>query len=650
MTDIVTPPAVPEVSAFPAPEESGFNVKAYNYGVSQKALSDALPAIIASAHTNAIAAQERATAAAGAATAAAGSATTAAGWSDTAETHATTAAGWAATALNAPGTSATSATSITPALGSKTLTVQPGKLFTPGQPLTAASAADPANRWFSGRVVSYNSETGELVLEVDNLGQILTAASDWIVSLGATAPTETDYHDSASLNLTSADATLTIGAPQVQVITAAADGRAVNLPDPASYTQGGFPFILVNRTAWSVAIMSGTRRVGTLTPGATALCTVATGQAWRASILQQTGYGMTDAEVFYANSMGKVALACLSDTLVLIAYQGASTTGWVMPATIDGDEIIPGASLQISGFAGTELDIVRIDDTRAVVAYKGTTNYGRARVVSYDSGPGTISFGAEATFESATIAGLGLCACSSSLVVAAYSDGGNNSYPTACAIGVSGTTLTPGTTPMVINTFASSVVRVLPFNSSGVVAFYGMSSQVQALPMTIGGGDGKTFTKLNAIVIGSAGGTVSQAVVSGRGTGISMLCWFSDLTSANEYLATVSICNPSGTWTAKLAQDVELVAPSYQRSRGACSTRGGVLALYATSTTHSEFGDATALAKYTAAYGSTTPAAPPQKLLGLAVGAAAMDATPGGRVLLANQDASGYGNIRILEA
>lgn len=63
MTDIVTPPAVPEVSAFPAPEESGFNIKAYAYGVSQKALSDALPAIIGSAHTNAVAAQERAVAA-----------------------------------------------------------------------------------------------------------------------------------------------------------------------------------------------------------------------------------------------------------------------------------------------------------------------------------------------------------------------------------------------------------------------------------------------------------------------------------------------------------------------------------------------------------------------------------------------------------
>lgn len=499
-------------------------------------------------------------------------------------------------------------------------------------------------------MVSYNSSTGELVLDVDNLGQILTAASDWIVSLGATAPTETDYHDSASLNLTSADATLTIGDPQVQVITAAADGRAVNLPSPDSYTQGGLPFIVINRTAWSVALMSGTRRVGTLTPGATALCTVAAGQSWRASILQQTGYGLTDADVFYTNGLGKVALACLSDTLVLIAYQGASTTGWVMPAVIDGDEIIPGAALQISGFAGTELGIVRIDDTRAVVAYKGTSNYGRARVVSYDPGPGTISFGAEATFESATIAGLGLCACSSSLVVAAYSDVGNNSYPTACAIGVSGTTLTPGTTPVVINNFAVSAVRVLPFNISSVVAFYGYSAQVQALPMNIGGGDGKTFTKLSAIVIGSPGGTVSQAVVSGRGAGVSMLCWFYDLTGANEYLATVSLCNPGGTLTAKLAQDVEPVAPGSVRTQAVCATRGGVVALYVTTPAHSEFGAATALAKYTSAYGSTTPAAPPQKLLGLGVGAASMDATPAGRILLAHNDASGYGNIRILEA
>lgn len=109
----------------------------------------------------------------------------------------------AASAVNAPGTNATSTTSLTIGTGNKTLTVQTGKNFVIGQPLIIASTADPTTVWMAGNTVSYNSVTGELVVGITWTEGAGTFA-DWSVSL--TGPTSSNVvkktGDTMSGNLT----------------------------------------------------------------------------------------------------------------------------------------------------------------------------------------------------------------------------------------------------------------------------------------------------------------------------------------------------------------------------------------------------------------------------------------------------------------
>lgn len=121
----------------------------------------------------------------------------------------TTAQNAAASAANAPGTSATASNSISIALGSVSLTIQAGKLFSIGQQIIIASTASPTN-WMAGTITAYNSGTGALTVTTTNIsGSGIFAA--WTVSLsgapGLTGVVNTlkgaPIASGATLNLTS---------------------------------------------------------------------------------------------------------------------------------------------------------------------------------------------------------------------------------------------------------------------------------------------------------------------------------------------------------------------------------------------------------------------------------------------------------------
>lgn len=100
----------------------------------------------------------------------------------TASNAATAANNAAASALGAPGTNATSTTPLTPSLGSKSLTIQTGKLFSPGQFVVIADTSAPTTNYMVGNISSYNSATGNLVVNAtNNAGS--TLASNWTISL-----------------------------------------------------------------------------------------------------------------------------------------------------------------------------------------------------------------------------------------------------------------------------------------------------------------------------------------------------------------------------------------------------------------------------------------------------------------------------------
>ena len=97
--------------------------------------------------------------------------------------HAQAAAASASAAINAPGTSATSTTSLTIGAGSKSLTIQTGKQFAVGQFVVIASTASPSN-YMIGQITAHDNGTGALVVNVSAIGSGGTLA-DWTISLTA---------------------------------------------------------------------------------------------------------------------------------------------------------------------------------------------------------------------------------------------------------------------------------------------------------------------------------------------------------------------------------------------------------------------------------------------------------------------------------
>lgn len=246
---ITTPPSITALPTPPDPNDRAtFNSRAYPWSVAQATLASEVSAVATNVYNNATEAQTKATAAA----ASEGTATTQAG---IATTKAGEAAASAASALNAPGTSATSTTSQAIATGSKTVTIQTGKVFAVGQTVVLASAANVANQMI-GQITAHNSGSGSLTVNVSAVGGSGTFA-DWIISLSALNPgtsvtwsgtqTFTGYKDTVyaitdtagfSINPSNgAVQTITLGASRTPVVTNFASGQTVivGINDGAGY-------------------------------------------------------------------------------------------------------------------------------------------------------------------------------------------------------------------------------------------------------------------------------------------------------------------------------------------------------------------------------------------------------------------------------
>lgn len=155
-----------------------------NFRARADAFMAALPTFAAETNTVAGEVNTNATNAATSASTAttqAGTATTQAG---NASASAAAAAASALTALNAPGTSATSTSSLSIGTGAKSLTIQTGKSIVVGMTLVIARTSAPTTTRMSGVVSSYDSGTGALGVTVDSVTGSGTH-TDWTVSLSA---------------------------------------------------------------------------------------------------------------------------------------------------------------------------------------------------------------------------------------------------------------------------------------------------------------------------------------------------------------------------------------------------------------------------------------------------------------------------------
>lgn len=87
----------------------------------------------------------------------------------------------ATSAINAPGTTATSTTSLTIGTGSKTFTIQTGKAYSVGQTVVVANTVTPTNQ-MTGVITDHNSGTGSVTVDVQAVSGAGTFAS-WSVGM-----------------------------------------------------------------------------------------------------------------------------------------------------------------------------------------------------------------------------------------------------------------------------------------------------------------------------------------------------------------------------------------------------------------------------------------------------------------------------------
>lgn len=218
-----TPPTITPLPTPPDPNDrSTFNTRAYPWSVAQQTLATEVAAVAANVKGNA-----------DEAVASALSASTAQGGAENARDAAM---GYAASALNAPGTQATSTSSVSVTTGTKNIVIQTGKAFSIGQRGVLARTSNPATCLFV-RIDAHNSGTGALQLEALTVEGSGGPFTDWTFSLSS--PGATAAPEQKTRSITSADTAVSGDRQKVLVFTGTS---ALSLAfDPvATLTDGWF--------------------------------------------------------------------------------------------------------------------------------------------------------------------------------------------------------------------------------------------------------------------------------------------------------------------------------------------------------------------------------------------------------------------------
>jgi len=160
-----------------------------------------------------------------------------------------------------------------------------------------------------------------------------------------------------------------------------------------------------------------------------------------------------------------------NDNKVVFAYR--TTTGKAVVGTVSGTSISFGTPVEFYNALTDELDIVFDSNAnKVVIAYlNGAGNLGLAKVGTV-SGT-SISFGAEATFESAAAYGITPVFDSSvNKVVVVYYDAGNSDYGTTAVGTIDGTSITFGTPTVFVSTDVRNLSAAFDSSNNKIVTSY----------------------------------------------------------------------------------------------------------------------------------------------------------------------------------
>lgn len=232
----------PNITALPSPpdpnDRSTFNARAYPWSVAQQTLATEVAAVAANVKGNADEAVAAAVSAQEAVT--------------DADLAAAAALAAAASAINAPGSQATSASSLTIGMGSKAWVLdQVGKAFAIGQHFILARSANALIQ-MSGILETFNPTTGACTGTITAAQGPAGPHTDWVMSLGVIAPGVTPdvVREQRSANT---------------AFTQADKGKVIE------YTAGGFTQTFGAMLAgWHIEVVNkGTGDVGITTDGVT---------------------------------------------------------------------------------------------------------------------------------------------------------------------------------------------------------------------------------------------------------------------------------------------------------------------------------------------------------------------------------------------
>ena len=248
---------------------------------------------------------------------------------------------------------ASSTTSLTIGLGIKSLTIEAGKGYVPGQALLIASSAAPAN-YMAGIVNSYDSGTGALVVSVtDSNGS--GSATDWVLSITATG-----YRAPTINQRTITGADTLIVSDQGKLINASGT-FTLSVPAAAAMLGSGWYCYLRNTSNGDVTVdPNASEQIDgattyVLKPGFTVLL-ACTGTAFDLMTLKQRTYNNTSSHT----ATGSFVVP--ADTYVIRGYawgagaDGTSTQGGAGGGCAYGDiAVTPGETVSVSISSGTAI-------------------------------------------------------------------------------------------------------------------------------------------------------------------------------------------------------------------------------------------------------------------------------------------------------
>jgi hypothetical protein len=202
---------------------------------------------------------------------------------------------------------------------------------------------------------------------------------------------------------------------------------------------------------------------------------IVSADAGEAYILDITGSTITvgTAETFASGTGTYSSIAKLSDTKAIVTYQDSSNSDYGTACILDvsGSAITAGTPTVFESADVEWTAVVGLSSTKAVVCYRDTanSNYGTACVL--DITGSAISAGTPEVFETSSTWYIKATKLDNTRAVVVYSDFGGSSYGTACALSISGSTVTPGT-PVVFESASVDYPSVMAINSTTALVGY----------------------------------------------------------------------------------------------------------------------------------------------------------------------------------